>query len=180
MRRRIFLGGIGVAGVSLALVVGIAPAVGKQATPPHVIQVGCQFTMVIQPPPGSDNVTPPVQQGVENGPVYCPSPKGWGSGVIRAAFNTPVSGDMVARYVQYFDTGSIGGEFDLTPQSSSSFGGSSGFQSQTWRGTFKVWYGTGAFRGAKSTQPGKMSCTSPDQVHLNCTESMTIKNPSAG
>lgn len=177
MRRRIFLGGIGVAGVSLALVVGIAPAVGKQASPPHVIQVGCQFKMVIQPPPGSDNVVPPVQQGVEDGSVYCPSPKGWGSGMITANFNTPASGDMVATYIQYFDTGSIGGHFDLTPVPASSFGPSN-FQGQDWRGTFKVWYGTGAFRGVKSTQPGKMSCTSPDQVHLNCTELMTIQDPS--
>ena len=176
MRRRIFLAALALGGTSAALTVGISSAVGKQATPPHVIQVGCQFTMVIQPPPGSDNVVPPVQQGIENGGVYCPSPKGWGSGVIRAAFKTPASGDMVGKYIQYFDTGTIGGEFDLTPTSGGSFGGSN-YQSETWHGIFKVWYGTGAFQGAKSTQPGKMSCTSPDQVHLNCTESMTIQVP---
>jgi hypothetical protein len=176
VRRRIFLAALVLGGTSAALIVGITPAVGKQATPPHVMQLTCNFNLTTEPPPGSTAVTAPQQKGWQDGAVYCTSNQKFGNGAIRNRYTIPTSGDTVGHFVEYFDTGTFGGHLDLTPKGGGSFGGGS-FQAQNYGGTFQVWYGTGAFQGIKSTQPGTMYCKSPDSVHLHCKETMTVKTP---
>lgn len=175
MRRRIFLAALALGGTSAALIVGIAPAVGKQAAPPHVTQVTCKFTLTTEPPRGSTTVVAPQQKGIQDGGVLC-NDKQFGLGAIRDHYVMPPSGSLVGNFTQYFDTGTLAGKLRLIPKSGNTFSGGS-YQSQNYGGKFNVEYGTGTFHGVKSTQPGTMYCKSPDDVHLSCTETMTIWDP---
>lgn len=176
MRRRIFLAALAVCGASAALVVGISPAVGKQATPPNVMQMTCYFSLTTEPPAGSDAVVAPQQKGVQDGEVFCNSNHSFGNGVIRDHYVIATSGDNVGKFVEYFDTGSFAGHFDVAQKGQGTFNGQ-GFESENLGGVLKVWYGTGAYRGVKSTQPGTMYCKSPDSIHFHCKETVTIKTP---
>lgn len=175
MRSRIFLAAALLAGGVAALAVGISTASGKAAAS-QPMQVSCSFTLTTEPPPGSDNVVPPQQQGHQDGPVYCKNAPSFKLGAIRTNFTIPDSGDTVGTFTQYFDTGTIGGHFELVPKNNGGFG-QSGYAAQNYGGKFKIWYGTGAYKGIKGTQPGLMYCKSPDSVHLTCKETMTVKEP---
>jgi hypothetical protein len=86
-------------------------------------------------------------------------------------FTVPNSGDTVGAFGEYFRTGELHGQFDLTPQEGT-FGGS-GFTSESWTGTITVSRGTGAYKGS-SSPAGTLDCTSPDTVHLYCTEKVSL------
>lgn len=177
MRRRITIGAMAVTGASLALVVGIAPAIGKpgrraQGTTP--LRVECSFTLTTVPPQGSTSVVAPAASGQQYGGLSCPQ-SGFHGGTIADSFTVPDSGDTVGTYVQYLNTGTLRGAFDLTPQEGS-FGGSD-FQSQSWQGTVTVTRGTGAYNGVTSSRSGTMQCDSPDSVHLTCVENITLNVP---
>jgi hypothetical protein len=105
------------------------------------------------------------------GPAKCGSLLG--AGVQKDSFTVPTSGDTVAKYVMYFNTGTIHGTYDLTPQSSSL-----NFLATSWTGTLKVLGGTGAYKGVTGT--GKMKCGSPDGVHTSCTDKLKLKKLTAG
>lgn len=177
MRRRISIGAIAIAGVSLALVVGIAPASGKmsrhaQGTQP--LKVECSFTLTTVPPQGSTDVVAPSQSGQQYGGLSCPQ-SGFHGGTISDTFTVPDSGDTVGTYVEYFNAGTLRGAFDLTP-TEGTFGGSD-FQSQSWEGTVSVTRGTGVYNGVTSSKNGTMQCSSPDSVHLTCSEGITLNVP---
>ena len=178
MQRRISLGAIAIAGVSLALVVGIAPAVGKtgrRSRAADTLAVGCNFTLTTVPPQGSTSVVAPASSGQQYGGLSCPQ-SGFEGGAIADTFQVPDSGDTVGVYVQYFGRGTVRGDFDLTPQEGT-FGGGGTFQSQSWTGKISVTSGTGAYRGITSSGMGTMDCNSPDSVHLSCVEQITVNMP---
>ena len=174
MRRRIFLAALALGGVSAALIVGIAPAVGKPSTPPHIVQMTCKFTLTTEPPAGSDNVVPPQQKGNQDGSLTCPNAS-FASGAIRTNYTIPGSGDTVGYFTQYFDTGALAGHFRLVPHGGT-FGGGT-YQAQNYGGQFQVTLGTGAYSGVKSSTKGTGYCTSPDSVHLSCTENLWLYDP---
>jgi hypothetical protein len=176
LRRRIFLAALALGGTSAALIVGIAPAIGKQRTPPHIMQVECKLTLTTEPPKGSNAVSPPEQNGIQDGGVLCHNAK-LGLGAIREHFTMVASGNTVGDFTEYFDTGTVAGKLTLVPQGGS-FGGGS-FQAQNYGGRFTISFGTGAFHGFKSTQPGTFYCTSPDSIHLSCRQRMTVLVPSS-
>jgi hypothetical protein len=176
VRRRIILAVLAAGGGAAALALGISPASGKSGLPPHVVQVKCTFNLTTEPPPGTNAVVAPEPKGVQDGNVYCPTHQ-FGKGAIRDHFVTAISGNTVGNFTEYFDTGSVVGTLTLVPQGGSFSGG--GFQAQNYDGHFNVTYGTGAFHGVKSSQPGGMYCKSPDSIHLSCTETMTIVDPAS-
>jgi hypothetical protein len=100
------------------------------------------------------------------GPSNCRN-AGYGRGIVAARFTVPESGDWVGTYTQYFHTGTITAKFDLVPQEGGNI--SQNFTAQSWIGTVKITGGTGAYQGTKSKK-GKFDCSSPDTVHLVCTE----------
>lgn len=184
MRRRICLAGAAVAAASLIVSVGIALAASTTAKTKKVKPIGLHCTLNISTEASSDSntVDQPPQQGTtyhQYGPGSCRT-KGFGGGVDIDTFTIPDSGDMVGTYVQYFHAGSIKGSFDLTPNQDTVISSSS-FAAQSWTGTFNVTGGTGMYQGIKMYKvkhhpvvPGVINCTSPDSVHLTCTDSVRV------
>lgn len=182
MRGRISLAAIAVAavaGVSLALVVGITPAIGKagrHARAAESLKVECTMSPTTVPPPGSTDVVAPAASGKQYGGLSCPQ-SGFYGGTFSDSFQVPDSGDTVGNYIEYLNTGTIRGSFDLTPDEGT-FGGAGSFQSQSWTGTISVTSGTGAYKGITG-KGGSMSCDSPDSVHLSCVENITLNVPAS-
>ena len=136
----------------------------------------CSASLTTTPPPGSATVDQPASQGSQYGPTHCPT-KSFGGGIMEDSFTVPDSGDTVGTYKQYFNAGTIKGEFDLTPNEGAPISGTT-FTSETWTGTITVTGGTGAYKGIKGTKtPGVINCSSDDSVHLSCTEKVKVKMP---
>ncbi len=167
MRRRICLVGAALSVCLLASVAGTAIAASSHSSKSSAKtqKVKCSTGYSIAVADGQSGVLPPESSGTEYGTVRCGAPLG--AGIQRDTFTVPTSGDTVAKYVMYFNTGSIHGTYDLTPQSSSL-----NFLATDWTGTMKVLGGTGAYKGAKGT--GKMTCATNDGVHSNCTDKLKL------
>jgi hypothetical protein len=143
------------------------------AAAPKAMKLTCHLSLTTEPPPGSNTVNQPTSQGAQFGAFNCGAP-GFGRGVMGDAFTVPDSGDTVGKYAQYFKAGSIRGSFDITPQEAGGISSTS-FSSQTWVGTIKITGGTGVFGLVKQQKgTGVMKCTSPDSVHLSCTEKIKL------
>jgi hypothetical protein len=171
VRRRFWFAVTAVMAASLAVGVGLAVAATPKAT-----KLTCHLSLTTEPPAGSSTVSQPAPQGSQYGPVHCPR-AGFGGGVVSDAFTVPDSGNTMGTYTQYFSAGSIKGSFVLQPQESSGISVTS-FESQSWLGTVKITSGTGIYKGIKSVKaPGTIACTSPDSVHLTCTEKVKAVLP---
>ena len=173
MKRGISL--FAVAGLSSALVVGAGGALAsaKIATAAKTVKLRCRVTLIQQPANGQDAVLP-ADSGEHYGRVNCPH--GLGQGVIHDSFKVPDTGDTVAKYVMYFKGGSFSGTFDLTPGEGQQLSGNS-FQSSSWTGTMTVSGGSGVYKRiglAQKGKKGKLSCTSPDTVHLKCKATISV------
>lgn len=146
------------------------PASKKVVVKP--ITVNCSMSMTTVPPSGSNTVNQPQAQGNQYGPNKCPR-KIFGSGTVEDSYTIADSGDTVGTYTQYFKTGTVSGAFDLTPNESSDV---TSFESQTWTGTITVLGGTGTYKGIKGKKnTGVFNCSSPDNVHMSCTETIKVK-----
>lgn len=155
----------------------LAASTKKPAVKP--ITLKCSISMTTEPPSGSASVDQPPAQGSQYGPLHCPT-KSFGPGIISDSFTVPDSGDTVGTYVQYFNAGSIKGAFDLTPDEGAPISDTN-FSSQTWTGTVTVTGGTGIYKGIKGKKgTGTMSCSSPDSVHVTCTEHVKVTMPTTG
>ncbi len=175
MRRRICLVVAAVSAASLIVGVGLAEAAsGGTAVKPTLLK--CTMSMTTQPPAGSNSVDQPPTQGVQYGPSHCPR-LGFGPGIVADSFTVPDSGDNVGTFVQYLRAGTIRGRFDLSPLPSTGTS-DTGFESQSWDGTLSILGGTGVYTGIQSKKgAGKFKCTSPDSVHLTCTEKVKVELP---
>jgi len=177
-----------VATASLVIGAGIATAASSTKTKTVKVKpivLKCNITMTTEVPAGSTSVDPTAAQGNQYGPTHCQT-KGFGAGMIGDSFTVPDSGDTVGTYVEYFKAGSVTGAFDLTPNEAPPLTSSS-FSSQSWTGTVTVLSGTGVYKGIKTYKPkhkpaipGVLDCTSPDSVHLTCTEKIKVTMPPAG
>jgi len=142
------------------------------AAAPAATKLHCTLSLTTEPPPGSNSVDQPASQGSQYGPIHC-GRVGFGGGIEADSFTVPDSGDTVGKFTQYFKTGTIKGSFDITPQESEFT--STNFESQTWVGTMKIVGGTGVYSGIKSQKgTGVLKCSSPDSVHLTCTEKIKV------
>lgn len=179
VRRRNWFAVTAVMATSLAVGVGMAFAAspsGSSKVKPTVLK--CKISMATSPPSGSNTVPQPSSQGSQYGPIHCPT-TGFGGGVVSDSFTVPDSGDTVGTYTQYFHAGTVTGSFDLTPTEAPPIS-SSDFDSQSWTGTLKVTGGTGIYKGIKGKKgTGVLNCTSPDSVHLTCTEKVKVTLPPA-
>lgn len=173
MRRRICVVGAALTVGPLAFGITAMSTQAKpksKATPtPKTTKVDCATNVSIAIPPGQTGVTPPVQQGSENGSAACG--KLLGRGVQADNFTVPDSGDVVANYWMYFPTGAIHGTYDLTPQEGTFTG--TNFSEVDYLGTLTVTGGTAGLQGMKGT--GTMTCKSPDGIHTSCTDKLTLK-----
>jgi hypothetical protein len=180
VKRRIFLAATAVAGVSLALVVGISPASGHgKTTTTQVVTLTCDFNLTSQVKPGSTTVTPDDTSGTQYGRINtCTSdpktspPASFGQGVMFDNFTLADTGDTTGSYAQYFLTGVIRGTYDLTPQE-----GGGGFTSASYVGTGTIASTTGGYRGVTAKRPAKLTCQTPDSVHFACTETVRLSVP---
>jgi hypothetical protein len=166
---------------SLAVGVGFAGAASTKKSGGKTVKpttLNCSVSMTTEPPSGSNTVDQPASQGSQYGPIHCGT-AGFGGGIISDSFTVPDSGDNVGTYTAYYSAGSIKGAFDLTPQEQPSPFESGSFQSQTYQGTVTVTGGTGVYKGITGvkTEMGTMNCTSPDTIHLTCTEKVKVKLP---
>lgn len=163
MRRRICLASAALSVCLLASIAGTAIAASSKSST-HKVKCSTAYSIAVAN--GESAVLPPESSGTEYGTARCGTLLG--GGVQRDTFTVPASGDTVAKYVMYFNTGSIHGTYDLTPQSSSL-----NFLATDWTGTMKVLGGTGAYKGVKGT--GTMTCASNDGVHSSCTDRLKLK-----
>ena len=133
----------------------------------------CHEELIAAAPEGTNVVDQPPTQGAQYGPVNCHGATAFGHGSTATKFNVPDTGDTVGKYTQYFSAGTVKGTFDLTPNESNFT--PTTFTAQSWQGTVKVLSGTGVYKGIKGKKgTGVLKCTSPDTVHLSCTEKIKL------
>ncbi len=171
MRRRICLVGTALAAAPFAAGIGIAPA-NAAGTAAKAVVLKCHISLNTAPPSDSNSVSQPPAAGAQYGAIHCPPAGTFGPGLEADSFTVPDSGDMVGNYIQYFSAGSIHGKFDLTPQPGVL--SPTSFENESWVGKVTVTGGTGAYAGARG-KSGTLTCTSPDTVHLTCTEKVKLK-----
>ena len=120
----------------------------------------CTLKLVTQIP--SDDVT--VTQGADSGTQYgragCAKPLF--SGVERSTFLQDQSGNLSGNYQQWFNAGSLYGDYTLTAQNSGPPTTTS-FTNASYTGTVTVTNGTGLFRKAAGT--GTLACATTDLAH---------------
>ena len=165
------------AAVTVALLtVGVAAGGAKTHPKPKPVtaKVTCTLALTTEVP-GSDTViTPGDPSGTQFGFVGCG--KLLGNGVQTDPFSQTSSGDIVGPYKQYFGTGSIHGQYDLTVTAQSA-PTTTTFTATSYTGTVSVTGGTGAW--AHVTGKGTLACSSPDAIHTTCTEHVKLKLPAA-
>lgn len=140
---------------SLSVIAALAVGVGSGSA---LITRPRKVTCKVQ----STSQSPGKLTGYDLGFVNCPPPGG-GKGLHYDTFkNTVIPPNKVSgqgTFKEYFDSGTVHGTYRL----GGTFVGTSG----TASGPLKVLGGTGAFR--HMTGSGKLTCTTPDGVHNNCT-----------
>lgn len=141
---------------------------------PAATKLTCHLSLTTVPPYGFSTVAQPTPRGLQYGSVHC-GRAAIGGGVVADSFVVPDSGNTVGKFTQYFSTGTVRGSFNLAPLEGGPISVSS-FESQNWLGTFKITGGTGIYSGIKSMKGGVLACSSPDSVHLACTEKVRLKS----
>jgi hypothetical protein len=139
---------------------------------PTKVSTSCSDSVSIAVAPGDTGVIPPVDSGRQYGSLKCGS---LGSGVEVDDFALQDTGDLSGTNVQYFGKGTIHGTFDLTPDDNQQPSDPNAFATNSYTGTAKILGGTGAF--ANATGKGTFTCTTPDSIHMTCTEQVTLKIP---
>jgi len=175
--RRISLVALALVASSLAVAIAVAPAGAKThkvkvpKPKPAKIHTTCTGNVSIAIPAGQSDVVPPVDQGREYGSVSCPM---MGTGVESETLLLDDSGDLSGKYTKYFPTGSVHGAYTLTPGDSLPSGPTT-FESASYTGTETVTGGTGIYKHAVGK--GTLTCSTPDSVHLSCSETLKLTLP---
>ena len=145
MRRKSLLAGaIAIAGVLAVGVPVVGAAASTTATSPKATKITCTFKNYIQ--------TPKQLSGFSFGYISCPKPIG--HGVQSATYSATVNAKTRAAtekgsYTNWFAAGTLYGTYSLRGQYTSP-------TTATFKGTFTVSGGTGAYKGTKGT--GSLSC----------------------
>ena len=168
MRRRICLMGAAISAGPLAVGVAIAPAAKPKSHAAKPVASTCTVNVSTSIPAGATTLDPPVDQGSQYGSIACGRPFRMGAQVDH--FQVADSGDTVGPFTMYFATGSIHGTLDLTPTEGPAPGVS--FIEVDYTGTLTVTGGTGAYRKAGGS--GTLTCKSPDEVHMTCTDRLKL------
>jgi hypothetical protein len=162
MRRRSLLAcAIAAVGVLAVGVPVVGAATSIAATSSGASTITCTFKNYSQ--------TPKQLSGFSFGYISCPQP--FGPGVQSATYSATVNSKTGAAtlkgtYKNWFDTGTVYGTYSLRGQYTSP-------TAATYKGTFTITGGTGAYKGAKATGPltcstanagATSSCTSVEQT----------------
>lgn len=150
------------------LATGVAGALASTHTGKKT-SVSCNITAATAVPKGDTAVTPPVDQGRNYGQAKCGKPLG--SGLLASSFKRQDSGDLKGQFREYFPNGTVQGVYVLTPGEGQPSAPSS-FSAESYAGTVTVQGGTGAYKGVKGK--GAMKCSSPDGVHIRCSQKVTL------
>jgi hypothetical protein len=178
VKRRIYRLVVATGIVSLIVGAALVPAASSKTPKAHKqkpVAVTCRTSVSTQVPAGQTEVIPPESQGTNYGTADCP--KLLGSGMEVDQFTVPDTGDTVGSFTYYFDTGTIHGTFDLTPQEGSLGSTGTGFAETDYTGVVTVTRGSGIFAHYKGS--GTSVCVSPDGVHMTCTEKLKITLPAS-
>jgi hypothetical protein len=170
--RRICLVAVAIAASFLTAAIAVAPAgakTKKNKAKVTFVKSSCKLSEALTPPPGSDQVVPPVSQGQAYGSVTC---GGLGAGVQSESMTLQNSGDITGKWWHYLRTGAVYGTYDLTPGSSLPTDPQN-FAAGSYTGTVVVTGGTGTFKGITGT--GTSACSTEDSVHYSCTERLKLK-----
>ncbi|HWE07736.1 MAG TPA: hypothetical protein VG325_00175 [Solirubrobacteraceae bacterium] len=175
--KRICLLGAAIAGV---LVLGVASALAattgtsktKTTKSAPGTKVACVAALSLQVPSNDTNVTPAAQSGTEGGAVACA--KLLGRGIDTMTYAMADSGDLVGKWQQWFNTGTVYGTFTLTP-SSNQPSTSQSFSAAGYTGTYAVKGGTST--DAKAADKGTLKCATTDSVHFVCKQSGKLSLP---
>jgi hypothetical protein len=148
MRRKSLLAcAIAVAGVLAVGVPVVGAAASNAATSPAATKITCTFKNYSQ--------TPKQLSGFSFGNISCPQP--FGPGVQSATYTSTVNAKTGAAtlkgtYKNWFDTGTVYGTYSLRGQYTSA-------TAATYKGTYTITGGTGAYKGEKATGPLTCSTT---------------------
>ncbi len=180
--KRIYLVGAAMAALLIAGIV-TAPALARPAAkkPATVVKktvtklvavktdVTCALKLVTQVPANDVSVTQGAESGTQYGRAGCGKPLF--SGVEENAFTQDEAGDLQGKYQQWFNAGSIFGEYTLTAEDSGPPTTTS-FTSAAYTGTVTVTNGTGLYKKAVGT--GTLACSTTDLAHYTCTEKLKL------
>jgi hypothetical protein len=158
---------------------GSKPGKVKQVPKPKPVttKVSCQLMLVLQPTAKVTTIVPGTSSGSQSGTARCQGSVG--GGLQTDKFTTDGSGDVTAPYTQWFKGGTLAGQYKLIPTGGGQpSAGNNSFGAQSYAGTLTVTGGSGGWKGA--TGKAKLTCATPDAVHLSCTEALTVTTPPAG
>lgn len=180
MKRIVFTG----AAVAALFTAGI-PAAAMAATSAHhtkktakaktvTTHVSCKLSLTTVAPPGSSGVEAGTTSGANFGNSTCSSAR---PGVARQVFAIDTAGDMSGKVQQWFATGSVYGNFQLTAVSLSAPPTAGSFGKAKYSGTVTITGASGMMKGISGS--GTMACTTPDSLHYTCTEKLALTRPVA-
>ena len=169
--KRICLVGAAVAAV-LILGVSGALAASSHAKKTTGTKFTCKTAVTLQVPGNDTTVTPDAQTGSLAGSASCA--KLLGKGVAVLQYSMADSGDLVGKWQQWFNTGTVYGSFDLSP-SDNQPPTTTSFAEANYTGKFVIKNGKGI--GAKASGKGTMKCSTKDSVHFSCKESGRVTLP---
>lgn len=136
---------------------------------PVTTTLTCTLKLVTQIPSNDVTVTQGADSGTQYGRAGCAKPLF--SGVEQSSFLQDESGDLSGKYQQWFNSGSVYGEYTLTAQDTGPPSTTS-FTNASYSGTISVSNGTGVFKKAAGT--GTLACTTTDLAHFACTEKLKL------
>jgi hypothetical protein len=132
----------------------------------------CSLKLVTQIPANDVTITQGAESGTQYGRAGCGKPPF--SGVEQSSLLQDQSGNLSGRYQQWFNAGSLYGDYKLTPQDTGP-PTSTTFTNASYTGTVTVTNGTGIYRKAAGT--GTLTCTTTDLAHYACTEKLKLVQP---
>jgi hypothetical protein len=147
------------------------PAAKKPAAKlkPVKTTLTCTLKLVTQIPANDVTVTQGADSGTQFGRAGCAKPLF--SGVEQSSFAQDESGDLSGKYQQWFNAGSLYGNYTLSPKDTGPPSPTS-FTNASYTGTITVTNGTGAFK--KAAGKGTLACTTTDLAHYACTEKLKL------
>lgn len=129
----------------------------------------CTLNLVTQVPSNDVTVTQGAESGMQYGRAGCAKPLF--SGAEEASFLQDQSGNLSGKYQQWFNAGSLYGDYTLTAQDTGPPTTTS-FTNASYTGTVTVTNGTGFFK--KATGTGTLACTTTDLAHYACSEKLKL------
>jgi hypothetical protein len=174
VKRRICVVGAAIIAGSLAVAVVLAPAANSktrikrnQAGSP--VSVICYSAVTSAAPWGSSAPDPAADSGSQFGWVRCGHP--FGTSLQWDSFTVDSAGDVSGAFSRYLNAGMLHGTYQLTSQE----GDFGTFTNGNFTGALTITGGTGTMTGVKGT--GTSTCFTPDGVHLNCKEQLSLTLP---